>query len=107
MKKGAPVHTKASVIYNDLLKHFKAMNHEPISNGNKVRWVYLKTNPYNIDGIAYKGYDDPQQIIDFINKYVDRDKLFDKALSKKIKMFYDAMSWDMPVDKKNTIEKFF
>jgi len=28
-------------------------------------------------------------------------------LSKKIKMFYDAMSWDMPVDKKNTIEKFF
>ena len=107
MKKGAPVHTKASVIYNDLLKHFKTMNHEPISNGNKVRWVYLKTNPYNIDGIAYKGYDDPKQIIDFINQYVDRDKLFDKALSKKIKMFYDAMSWDMPVEKKNTIEKFF
>ena len=23
MEKGAPVHTKASVIYNDLLKHFK------------------------------------------------------------------------------------
>jgi DNA polymerase elongation subunit (family B) len=107
MKKGAPVHTKASVIYNDLLRHFKAMNHEPISNGNKVRWVYLKTNPYNIDGIAYKGYDDPEQIIDFINQYIDRDKLFDKALSKKIKMFYDAMSWNMPVEKKNTIEKFF
>ena len=47
------------------------------------------------------------QIIDFINQYVDRDKLFDKALNKKIKMFYDAMSWDMPVEKKNTIEKFF
>ena len=107
MKKGAPVHTKASVIYNDLLKHFKTNNHEPISNGNKVRWVYLKQNPFNIDGIAYKGYDDPKQIIDFINQYVDRDKLFDKALNKKIKMFYDAMSWDMPVEKKNTIEKFF
>jgi DNA polymerase elongation subunit (family B) len=107
MKKGAPVHTKASVIYNDLLKYFNTTNHEPISNGNKVRWVYLKTNPYNIDGLAYKGYDDPAQIIDFIEQYVDRDKLFDKALSKKIKMFYDAMSWDMPVEKKNTIEKFF
>ena len=57
--------------------------------------------------MAYKGYDDPAQIIDFIEQYVDRDKLFDKALSKKIKMFYDAMSWDMPVEKKNTIEKFF
>ena len=107
MKKGAPVHTKASVIYNDLLKHFKANNHEPISNGNKVRWVYLKENPLKIDGIAYKGYDDPKQIIDFINQYVDRDKLFDKALNKKIQMFYDAMSWDMPVDKKSSIERFF
>ena len=60
-----------------------------------------------IDGLAYKGYDDPKQIIDFINQYVDRDKLFDKALKKKIQMFYDAMSWDMPVDKKNSIERFF
>ena len=107
MEKGAPVHTKASVIYNDLLKHFKATNHEPITNGNKVRWVYLKENPLKIDGIAYKGYDDPKQIIDFINQYVDRDKLFDKALNKKIQMFYDAMSWDMPVDKKSSIERFF
>ena len=107
MKKGAPVHTKASVIYNDLLKHYKVNNHEPISNGNKVRWVYLKTNPFNIDGLAYKGYDDPKEIIDFINQYVDRDKLFEKSLKKKIQMFYDAMSWDMPVEKKNTIEKFF
>jgi len=107
MKKGAPVHTKASVIYNDLLKHYKVNNHEPISNGNKVRWVYLKTNPFNIDGLAYKGYDDPKEILDFINQYVDRDKLFEKSLKKKIQMFYDAMSWDMPVDKINTIEKFF
>ena len=107
MEKGAPVHTKASVIYNDLLKHFKTTNHEPITNGNKVRWVYLKENPLKIDGIAYKGYDDPKQIIDFINQYVDRDKLFDKALNKKIQMFYDAMSWDMPVDKKSSIERFF
>ena len=107
MEKGAPVHTKASVIYNDLLKHFKATNHEPITNGNKVRWVYLKENPLKIDGIAYKGYDDPKQIIDFINQYVDRHKLFDKALNKKIQMFYDAMSWDMPVDKKSSIERFF
>ena len=107
MMKGAPVHTKASVIYNDLLRYFKVNKHEAISNGNKVRWVYLKENPLKIDGLAYKGYDDPKQIIDFINQYVDRDKLFDKALKKKIQMFYDAMSWDMPVDKKNSIERFF
>ena len=39
--------------------------------------------------------------------YIDRDKLFDKALKKKIQMFYDSMKWDMPVDIKTSIERFF
>ena len=48
MEKGAPVHVKASVIYNDLLKHFKVNNHEQIRNSSKIKWVYLKDNPFNI-----------------------------------------------------------
>ena len=107
MEKGAPVHVKASVIYNDLLKHFKVNNHEQIRNSSKIKWVYLKDNPFNIDAIAYKGYDDPKEIMDFINQYVDRDKLFDKALKKKIELFYESMKCDMPVDKKVSIERFF
>ena len=107
MEKGAPVYVKASVVYNDLLKHFNANNCEPIKNASKIRWVYLKDNPFNIDAIAFKGYDDPKEIMDFIIKYIDRDKLFNKALKKKIQMFYDSMKWDMPVDKKTSIERFF
>ena len=107
MEKGAPVYVKASVVYNDLLKYFKANNYEPIRNASKIRWVYLKDNPFNIDAVAFKGYDDPKEIMDFINQYIDRDKLFDKALKKKIKMFYDSMKWDMPIDKKVSIERFF
>ena len=45
--------------------------------------------------------------MDFINRYIDRDKIFNRALNKKIQMFYEALSWDMPVDKVNTIERFF
>ena len=30
-----------------------------------------------------------------------------QALSKKIDMFYQAMSWDNPIDKRYTLEKFF
>ena len=107
MEKGAPVYVKASVVYNDLLKHFNANNCESIKNASKIRWVYLKDNPFNIDAIAFKGYDDPKEIMDFIIKYIDRDKLFNKALKKKIQMFYDSMKWDMPVDKKTSIERFF
>ena len=48
----------------------------------------------------------------FIQKYnlggnVNYEKLFERALLKKIKMFYEALNWDMPVDKANTLERFF
>ena len=47
------------------------------------------------------------------NKYFNEGKLneeakgYKQALQKKIQMFYEALSWDMPVDKKNTLERFF
>ena len=37
----------------------------------------------------------------------DDDKLFQRALLKKITMFYESLNWDMPVDKANTLERFF
>ena len=105
--KGTPVHVKAAIKYNDLLKHFGLENTEPIRNKEKIKWMYLKNNPYGIDALAFKGYDDPKEITDFIEQYIDYDRLFEGALQKKIKMFYEALSWDMPVDKKNTLERFF
>ena len=105
--KGTPVHVKAAIKYNDLLKHFGAENSEQIRNKEKIKWLYLKNNPLGIDALAFKGYDDPKEIIDFIEQYVDHDRLFEGALQKKINMFYEALSWDLPVDKENTLERFF
>ena len=105
--KGTPVHVKAAIKYNDLLKHFGLENTEPIRNKEKIKWMYLKNNPYGIDTLAFKGYDDPKEVMDFIKQYIDYDRLFEGALQKKINMFYGAMSWDLPVDKKNTLERFF
>ncbi len=107
MKKGAPANVKASIIYNDMLKFYNVNNHEPIRNSSKIRWVYLKPNPYKIDAIAFKGHDDPDEIMNFIKEYIDRDKIFNKALKKKIELFYQSMKWDMPIDKKTSIERFF
>ena len=61
----------------------------------------------NVKQIAFKGYDDPKQIMDFIEENIDHDKLFDRALLKKIRMFYEALGWEEPVDKINTLERFF
>ena len=94
-------------LYNDLLKYWKLKQYPPIANGTKIKWVYLKENPLNIPQIGFRGYDDPKEIMDFINQYVDHDKLFERALQKKLKMFYDSLDWSEPVDSANTLERFF
>jgi DNA polymerase elongation subunit (family B) len=106
MHKGTPVHVKSAWVYNDLLKYHKLENVEKIKNSEKIKWVYLKQNPLSITQIAFKGYDDPPEIMDYINQYVDHDKLFKKGLQKKIDMFYDSMEWTL-IDKQNTLERFF
>ena len=39
--------------------------------------------------------------------YIDRDKIFQGALEKKLTLCYEAMKWSQPVDKQNTLERFF
>ena len=105
--KGTPVHVKASIKYNDLLEHFKLNSVEPIRNHSKIKWVYLKSNSYGLETIAFKGYEDPDEIMDFISEHIDYDRLYKGAMEKKIKMFYESLSWNLPIDKANTLERFF
>jgi len=108
VQKGTPAHVKCAIIYNDLLKYFKTDNqYGPISNGEKIKWVYLKDNPLKCAAVGFKGYEDPPQVMEFVKQYVDYDKLFERALKKKIHMFYDALKWDFPVKEENTLTRFF
>jgi len=45
--------------------------------------------------------------MNFIEEYIDHDKIFDSVLQKKIDLFYKALNWSAPVDKENSLEKFF
>jgi DNA polymerase elongation subunit (family B) len=107
-KKGTPVHIKAALAYNFLLELYKLDTVAPIMSGAKVKWVYLKNNPFNLDGIAFKGYEDPKQIMDFVDKYIDYNKNFESNLLKKLQAFYDALSWGiLPRGNEKKITSFF
>ena len=107
-KLGTPVHVKSALYYNDFLKHNKvSRQYSGIHNGDKIKWVYLKQNPLGLNTIAYKGYEDPIEVLDFIRQYINPDKLYKQALHKKIMMLYDALGWDEPTDASKTIERFF
>ena len=105
---GTPVHVKSALFYNDFLKHFKvSKQYSPIANGEKIKWVYLKQNPIGIETIAYKGHEDPPEVLKFIRHFIHPIKLYDKALHKKIMMLYVALVWTEPTDASKTLERFF
>jgi hypothetical protein len=106
----APVNTKAAVVTNDLLK-FKKLDkkYSLFTEGDKMKYVSLKPNPFNIDVIGFRGNgEDPEFIIEFIDKYVDREDAFNSVLLNKLKGVYEDIGWgnEFPVLNK-MISKFF
>ena len=106
--KRAPAHVKAAITYNDLISHYGlTKKYEKITSSEKIRWVYLKQNELGLESCSYKGYEDPPQIIEFIKKNIDYKKMYTQMLEKKIMMFYESLSWGVPVNKKTSLERFF
>ena len=105
---GAPIHVKSALYYNDFLKYHKLeKKYSSISNGDKIKWIYLKQNPLGLNTIAYKGYEDPPEVLEFIRQYINHEKIYKQALHKKIMMLYSSMNWSEPTDASKTIERFF
>lgn len=104
--KGTPVHVKAALNYNDLLKYYNIKSIREIIDGEKIKWTYLRSNPLNLEQCAFKGYDDPQPIVDLVTTYIDYDKIFISSLYNKLSDFYGAMNWGR-VPENNNIGKFF
>ena len=96
MKKGAPAAVKAATAYNDLLR-FWSLNkdHSYIVQGDKVKYIYLKPNPYQIKAMAFMHFDMPEKIEAFLEKYADRQKIFDSILLNKLEGFYDDLGWNL------------
>ena len=91
-----------------MVRYFKQdKKYQFINNGDKIRWVYLKNNTLGLNAVAYKGHEDPPEIMEFINKNINHDKIYGQALTKKLQMFYDCLDWGKPVDEEQSIERFF
>lgn len=107
--KGAPAHVKAAITYNRLIRKLgKAGQYAEIRDGDKIKWAYLRTNPYGIETVAIKTYDDPPEIEDLMSKYLDYDALFEKELEKKLVDFYGSLNWGrLPTQMNQAVLQFF
>ena len=106
--KGTPAHVKAALTYNQLLKYFKAAyKYEPMKDGDKIKWVYLKPNPLGLDSVGLTGYNDPKQILDLVEQHIDYDLIWQKELENKLDDFYSAMGWEKPNPNLAKASQFF
>jgi DNA polymerase elongation subunit (family B) len=99
LKLKCPINTKASIIYNDILRFKNLQKKYPeFTIGDKMYIAYLKPNPYKIDVVGYNGYNDPPEITELINKFIDRDGLFDSVIRNKLETVYQDIGWELSLN---------
>lgn len=100
--KGTPIHTKASLIHNSLVRKHK-LGITPIYDGDKIKFVYLKTpNPIKQEVIASHGYL-PKEF--GVYEYIDRNTQFEKTFLDPFRAITDIIGWK--TEEKHLIEDFY
>jgi len=102
--KGTPIHVKGALIFNHLLKEKQIKKIMPISDGDKIRFAYLKVpNPVQESVIAI-----PDEIpieLKYIDEYIDRQTQFEKSFLEPLRSITEVIGWQ--TEQKCTIEDFF
>lgn len=99
-----PIHCRAAINYNALIKHLSLPNQEADS-GSKIKYFYCyQNNILNQDVIAFIG-NCPEYIKN--NFKVDYELQWQKTFQNKIQKFFDVMKWGEINLKKPTLNKFF
>ena len=107
-KLGAPAAVRAAIRYNDLLRFWKLdKKHNYITQSDKIKWVYLQNNPYKIEALGFLEHDIPDKIQEFIEKYVDRQKIFDSILLNKLEGFFGDLEWSLDLNPHRDAFSFF
>ena len=104
-KKSTPIHVKGSLIYNNLLKERKLDNkYQTIRDGDKIKFIYLKTPNPARDSVISCAASIPKELN--IEPYIDYDTQFEKSFLDPIKGILDVIGWSIE-ERKATLEQFF
>ncbi|MGA1433596.1 MAG: DNA polymerase domain-containing protein, partial [Candidatus Nanopelagicaceae bacterium] len=102
--KGTPIHVRGALLYNHYIKKHKIENkHQLIQEGEKIKFMYLKTpNPIHENCISFFG-ELPQEF--GLEKYVDYQTQFEKSFLEPLKNVLQCIGWTH--EKTITIGSFF
>lgn len=89
---GTPIHVKSAISYNNLLKkHDVEHIYDPIREGEKLKFAYLKQpNPTGYNAIAFQNYLPPEFELD---EFIDREVQFEKAFLLPLTGVLEVIGW--------------
>ena len=90
--KGTPIHVRGALLYNHYVRKHKVENkHALIQEGEKIKFMYLKTpNPLHENAISFFG-ELPKEF--GIEKYVDYQTQFEKSFLEPLKNVLQCIGW--------------
>ena len=96
LKLRCPINTKAALVTNDILR-FKGLTkqYHEFTIGDKMYIAYLKPNPYHISVLGLNGFNDAPEIIEMVDKYIDKNGLFDSIIKNKLESIYSDINWSL------------
>jgi len=103
-KKGTPIQVRGALLFNHYLK-MKGITrkYEPITNGNKIKFVYLRTpNPINENVIAFNNILPKEFGLD---EYINYDLQFEKVFLDALQIVIEPLGWH--AEEKASLELFF
>jgi len=102
--KGTPIHVRGALLYNYYLKKYGIENkHQRIQEGEKIKFMYLKTpNPIHENCISFFA-EIPEEF--GIQKYVDYQTQYEKSFLDPLKNVLDCVGWTH--ERKITLGRFF
>ena len=102
--KGTPIHVRGALLYNYYLKKYGIENkHQRIQEGEKIKFMYLKTpNPIHENCISFFA-EIPEEF--GIQKYVDYQTQYEKSFLDPLKNVLDCVGWTH--EHKITLGRFF
>lgn len=101
--KGTPINSRSAIMHNHLLKTMGLKNYQDIKGGDRMKFVFLrKGNPTGENVIAFH----EKLPVEFnLDKWVDRDLLFEKTFVSSLQLILDVLDWHaLPVA---SLEDFF
>ena len=103
-RKSTPIHVRGALLLNHHLKQMKLdKKYQPIRDGDKIKFVYLKTpNTIQEDIIAF-GQELPKELD--IHKYIDYEKQFQKVFLDPLQIVIEPLGWK--VEEQSSLEDFF